>query len=548
MNSSTKHVLYSVLLMLGVSVSALVQAELSADVHTNSKPNEVSDQVDQAASATQAKALQFLGRYSTGVFDGSAAEISAYDADTQRLLVVDGHHRAINVVDINDPTQPVLIQRINMLVPGYMPNSVAVANGVVAVAVEAVPKQKPGQVDFYDAKTYQLLGSHVVGSGPDMLTFTPDYQYVVVANEGEPNEAYTVDPPGSITIIDLSQGLSKLSSQTAAFTQFNGQDNSLREQGVRLTGPKASVAQDLEPEYVAISADSTTAWVTLQENNAIAVVDIATAEVQRLIGLGYQDHNQAGYGFDASDKDRAIRIRPWPVLGMFQPDAVVAHQIADETYLLMANEGEMRDYEGYSDAARVADLDLDTQVFSPADQWQQKQNLGRLYVSTDNRFAESQYKQLYSFGTRSFSIRATSGELLWDSGSDFAEIIAKRYPANFNANNDSNRIDKRSDNKGVEPEGIAVTSIKDRTYAFIGLERMGGVMVYEVTNPLAPRFVDYQLDRDFAQDPEDNLAAAGDLGPEGLLIIKAADSPIGHAMLVVTNEVSGTVSLYQINL
>ena len=91
-------------------------------------------------------------------------------------------------------------------------------------------------------------------------------------------------------------------------------------------------------------------------------------------------------------------------------------------------------------------------------------------------------------------------------------------------------------------------------YAFIGLERIGGVAVYDISNPLAPVFVDYVNNRDLTQpvslevEGEDvSNPAAGDLGPEGLLFIKAEDSPNGKPLLVTGNEISGSTTVLEIN-
>ncbi len=152
---------------------------------------------------------------------------------------------------------------------------------------------------------------------------------------------------------------------------------------------------------------------------------------------------------------------------------------------------------------------------------------------------------LYTLGGRSFSIWSTDGAQVFDSGSDFERIIASSNPEFFNASNDDRTFDSRSDNKGPEPEGLVLGTVGKRRYAFVGLERMGGVMTYDITNPLAPVFVDYTNNRDFTVDPAD-APAAGDLGPEGLLFIDAKDSPTRTPLLVVANEVSGTVTLYKI--
>lgn len=501
-------------------------------------------------SEPPAGSLTLEGRFSTGIFDKSAAEISAYDADSQRLFVVNGDSKAIDVLSIADINNPQLVGDIDVTALGRAANSVAVFDGLVAVAIEANVKQDAGVIGFYAADTLSLLGMQTVGALPDMLTFTPDGRKVMVANEGEPNDDYSMDPEGSVSIIDLADGVASATVTTVGFTQFNDEKEALNAEGVRVFGPNATVAQDLEPEYIAVSADSKTAWVSLQENNALAIVDIEAASIEALVSLGVKKHADVGNELDASDKDDAINIQNWPVLGMYQPDAIATYAIAGETYVLTANEGDSRDYDGFSEEVRVEDLSLNPIVFAPdAAELQKRENLGRLKTTTatgdfDN---DGQHDRIYSYGARSFSIRNSQGELVWDSGSDFADMLASRYPDNFNASNDKNRVDNRSDDKGIEPEAITTYSHNEQVFAYIGLERFGGVMVYEVTDPEAPVFVSYQLDRNFQIDPEDDLEGAGDLGPEGLLVIPAEDSPSGQPLLVVASEVSGTVTIYSIN-
>ncbi|NJM61413.1 MAG: bifunctional metallophosphatase/5'-nucleotidase, partial [Oscillatoriales cyanobacterium RU_3_3] len=264
--------------------------------------------------------LTEIGKYTTGVFDRGAAEISAYDPASKRLFVVNAQAATIDILDLSDPTSPVQISQIAVSSFGAVANSVAVKNGTIAVAVEAVDKTNPGKVVFYDANgTY--LKDVQVGALPDMLTFSPDGSKVLVANEGE---SATVDPEGSVSIIDLSGGVSNLTQAnvtTAGFTSFNGSEAQLRTEGVRIFSGKTA-AQDFEPEYIAVSADGQTAYVTLQENNSVAVIDIPTATVTELQPLGLKDHSLAGNGLDASDRDNnAININTWPVSGMYMPDA-----------------------------------------------------------------------------------------------------------------------------------------------------------------------------------------------------------------------------------
>ena len=195
----------------------------------------------------------------------------------------------------------------------------------------------------------------------------------------------------------------------------------------------------------------------------------------------------------------------------------------------------------------MSSLTLDATAFPNAADLQKNGNLGRLNVTTTlgDANGDSVYESLYTLGGRSLSIWKSNGVQVFDSGSDFERIVAASNPAFFNASNDDRNFDSRSDNKGPEPEGLVLGTVGKRQYAFVGLERMGGVIIYDITNPHAPVFVDYANNRDFSVDPYD-ATAAGDLGPEGLLFIDAKDSPTRSPLLVVANEVSGTVTLYKI--
>ena len=542
------------------------------------------------AGSLQAKSpssisLAPLGSVAAGSFLTSAAEIVAYDAGSKRLLVVNAQAAQIDVVDITNPAAPVLRDELSIDVTPYgaVANSVAVRNGLIAVAVEAAVKTAPGKVVFF-GQDLQFLSAVEVGALPDMISFTPDGQYVLTANEGEPSTDYAQDPEGSISIIDISLGAAQATVRTAGFTAFNGLSRAALFDGsgsgpkpaVRVFGPDSTVAQNIEPEYITISQDSKTAWVTLQENNALAIVDISTATVTSVNGLGVKDHSLAINGFgssnalDASDedgtpvaKDGGINIKNWPVKGLFLPDAIASFKIGRETYLVLANEGDSRDWTGYSEETRVGSMALDPTVFLPAvaTELKKKSKLGRLKATiaqggTVDTAGKITYKEIYTFGSRSFSIRSTSGALLWDSGDQFEQItaalhqpVAPIYESDlpqflFNSNHDKNKFDDRSDDKGPEPEGVAVGKAFGRTFAFIGLERVGGVMVYDVTTPAAPSFVQYVNNRDFSQPV--NSAAAGDLGPEGLLFISGEDSPNQQPLLVIGNEVSGTTTIYGI--
>ncbi|MCB1195546.1 choice-of-anchor I family protein, partial [bacterium] len=485
-------------------------------------------------------ALEQLGTYSAGIFNGSAAEIAAYDPATQRLFVANGAQARIDVLDISNPESPSLHASIDVTPYGADPTSVDVYNGMVAVAIVAEAKTDAGTVALFDADGMPL--THVaVGALPDMLAFTPNGKKIIVANEGEPSDDYTVDPEGSISIINLSRGLRRISVETAHFRRYNGKEDRLREKGVRIFGPNASAAQDFEPEYITVSDDSRTAYVTLQENNAIAVVDIKQARVTDIIPLGFKQHLFWRNAFDASDRDNTINIRPWQVRGMYLPDGIASYTAYGKTFLITANEGDSRDYDGFSEEERVEDITLHPYFLSLYPDIQEKENLGRLKTTafppsgkTTASDGTDVFHHIYSFGARSFSIWTEDGRLVYDSGSEFEEITASFFPANFNSNNEENNsFDNRSDDKGPEPENVVLGVINGHTYAFIGLERMGGIMIYDVTNPFTPHFSDYVTNRNFDGNPEEGTA--GGLAPEGILFIPANQSPTGVPLLVVSN-------------
>jgi 2',3'-cyclic-nucleotide 2'-phosphodiesterase (5'-nucleotidase family) len=487
-----------------------------------------------------------LGTYETGIFDESAAEIVVHDPVSQRLFVVNASIPAVDVLDVSDPSNPTKLFELDPSEFGSGANSVAIANGIVAVAVEAEEKTDPGSVVFFDIDG-NFLKAVTVGALPDMVTFTPDGTKVLVANEGQPNDDYTVDPEGSISIIDLSGGIENLTQAnvtTADFTAFNDQRDALIASGVRIFGPNATVAQDVEPEYIVVTSDSSTAYVALQENNALAVVDIASGSVTDILPLGFKDHSVVP--LDASDRDGGINITTYPNLfGMYMPDAISLYEVGGETFIVTANEGDARDYDGFSEEARVKDLMLDPIAFPNAAELQADEALGRLTVTTTlgDANGDGLYEELYAFGGRSFSIFDTQGNLVYDSGAEFEQITAALFPGDFNANNDENgTFDNRSDNKGPEPEGVAIGEIDGRTYAFIGLERFGGIITYDITSPTEAFFVDFVNNRNFAGDAE--AGTAGDLGPEGIAFISAANSPNGNPLLVVGNEVSGTTTVF----
>lgn len=503
-------------------------------------------------ATAQSVTLESIGVYEAGIFDESAAEIPAYDPTTQRLFVVNAT-QGIDILSIADPTAPTLFGTINA--PGA--NSVSIFGSTVAVAVANGNTQADGTVQFYNTDG-NFLSASSTGPLPDMATFTPDGQFLLTANEGEPNDDYTIDPEGSVSVIDVSDIFAP-SAQIADFTAFNATETALKDSGVRIFGPGASVAQDLEPEYISITGDSKTAYVALQENNAIAEVDIESATVTRVMALGYKDHSLAGNGLDANKNDDAINIQPEPIFGMYQPDAISVYEQGGETYIITANEGDGREYEGdpgFVDEVDLKDVVLDPDSFSAEfiARAGDTDDIGDLTITNTrgDTDGDGDFDEIYAYGARSFSVFKVTPdglELAFDSGDAFEQITADTFPENFNSNNDENdSFESRSDNKGPEPEAITIGSFGGKTIAFVGLERIGGIMLYDISDPESPEFLDYVNERDFSfmGDLEEFPAGAGDLGPEGLIFIDALDSPTGTPLLVAANEVSGTTRIYEI--
>lgn len=425
-----------------------------------------------------------------------------------------------------------------------------------------------------------------VGNLPDMVTFTPDASKVLTANEGEPSGDYTIDPEGSISIISIVDGTPSDTSINISFSGYNGKQADLEKQGMHFPNPSGrtinrslistTVAQDLEPEY--ITTTNEVAYITLQENNGLAVVDLSDNSV-KVIGLGFKDWSE--FQIDGME-DGTVSFGQYDNLyGMYMPDTIASFQWKDANFLVTANEGDAREYffdtlntdgvqdEDLCNSAGGQDFDEDDGCLSYTEETQGRRldyspgsnletiagddprdfdftafPLGRLTVTnvlgdSDNN---GEYEALYAYGARSFTIWDTNGLVVFDSGDDFERITASIHGNAFNNNNDENAGDSRSANKGPEPEALTVGQVGDKTYAFIGMERLGGIFVYDVTNPYDAMFVDYVINRDLTEGGD----LIGDSVPEGMVFVDATNSPTGNALVIIGNEASGTVSVWQI--
>ncbi|MBL7497829.1 choice-of-anchor I family protein [Frankia sp. CNm7] len=513
-----------------------------------------------------------LGSHDTGVFDEGAAEIVEYYAKAKRLLKVNAAAGEVEVLDVRNPAAPTRLFAVttagitaadgSVIPAGASANSVAVRkDGLGVIAVQSDDKTDLGWLVFFDANgSGAALGAVRVGALPDMVTITEDGEYAVVANEGEPAEDYSVDPEGSISIVSIPRKIGAAVPQSAVRAAgFHAFEGNKLPAGIRIFGGRADagtgtpafpVSENLEPEYITIDRRSKKAYVTLQEANGMAVVDLKKATVEKIWSFGTVDRSVVP--FDASDRDSAVNIRTWPVKAFRLPDSVAQFEVGGDIYLITADEGDTRDWDGYSEVARVKDLgsggrkpicaSVATAAGMTLAQLRSDANLGRLNITLAQGLSAdgSCYETLYTHGSRGFSIWTADGQLVSYSGDKFEKLIAQALPTYFNSNHTEVAFDGRSDDKGPEPEGVAIGKVRHHLYAFIGLERVGGVMVFDVSDPAAPTFVTYVNNRDFATN-------AGDLGPEGLHFIDNSDSPTGEPMLAVGNEVSGSTTLFAIN-
>ena len=535
-------------------------------------------------------ALDLLARAIVNL--GGAAEIVQYHAATQVTYATDSTDNTVAMIDISgvNSTPLTLPSNDNSLTFSRLTiesavgevaldgmTSIAISGDIMAVAVPADDKANNGYVLFYnnlDKQAPAFVKAVEVGNLPDMVTFTPDGSKVLVANEGEPAKDYSIDPEGSISVITVTDGVQVDTATAITFAAYNSEQATLEAQGMLFPTPNgrtmngvtinSSVAQDLEPEY--ISATNTTAFVTLQENNGLAIVDLADNSVS-VIGLGLKSWE--GLLID-SQEDGSVSFASFSGGdGAYQPDSIANFSWQGQTFLVTANEGDAREYffdvadEEACTSANGQDYDSGDGCLSYTDEFKIKdlpaapgsafevladdERVRDLRVTSSGPTnAEGEYEIAVAYGARSFTIWDQNGIVVYDSGDQLERITAAIYGDNFNSTNDENASDDRSENKGPEPEAITVGTVGDKTYAFVGLERMGGIMVFDITNPFSVDFVDYYNNRNITEGLDFN-DAIGDLAPESLVFVPAVDSPTSAPLLLVGNEVSGSLAVWEIN-
>ena len=503
-----------------------------------------------------------MGEWLSGNGEGGSESI-AFDHTSDRAYVTNAAAERIDILDLSNPAGMAKVGQIDLTtLPGYgNVNSVAVRDGLVAVAVQNIDGGENGLVALYDGAG-TLIKTIEVGVLPDQITFSPDGKLLLVANEAERFvdrsgvEPVIENAPGTISIIDVSGNPADATVRnTIGFSALDAHEAALDALGIKtydggvvevetdngdidVTVPDSTVSEDIEPEYITVSPDGTKAYVTLQEVNAVAVIDLTDPSADKpvsLLPLGYVDFSLPGNEADFSDRDGpggspSISIGNAPIKSLLQPDAIASFEVGGVTYFVTANEGDSRILQDATwedpaiNEARADDVD-------PA--------AGDDYARVNVDTVWSEGSDLYAFGGRGFSVfqQNADGTIVKvdETGGDFEQIIASLANAGeiFNGENGEG-FDSRSDNKGAEPEGIVVGEVNGTPYAFIALERVGGVMVWDVSTPSDVKFVQYIP------------ATSNDYGPEIIKFVSAEESPTGRAMLITANEISGSVTTYDI--
>lgn len=487
--------------------------------------------------------IELAGRHNSGAMnaDGGSLEIVTYNPVNGYAYAVSGVKGQLIAVDLNDKLDGDKVVSlagteydVKALVAGFAygdMTSVAVSpdGSKLAIAIQAENYAENGVVALFACNadgSLELLSTVNVGVQPDMLTFAGDCT-ILTADEGEPREgSNAADPKGSVTIITIDSA-SGMSAKSVYFDSFDARRGELTSAGV-LVQKDRFPSEDFEPEYIAVAGN--TAYVSLQEANAVAVLDITAGAFTNVYPLGFQNYGETKVDLEKND---TIELKNYEnVYGIKMPDGISAATIDGKTYLLTANEGDSRaDWPGFDNeyenkSSPTGNVTLDSKVvWFNANMWD----------GLDNDKA-------YVFGGRSFSIYevTTNGlSLVFDSGSEFEQVTADKLPDYFNASNDKISLDNRSGKKGPEPESVVTGVVGGKTFSFIAIERIGGVMVYDITEPANAKFINYINSREFDE------AIKGDVSPEGLCFVSASDSKAGNALLLTACEVSGTLAVYE---
>ncbi len=523
-----------------------------------------------AYSASEDFSISELSRIVSGDGEGGA-EIPAYHVGSKRLFATNGARNTIDVYDIKDPTKPVRVNRVELKPYGTDVTSVAAGKDVIVAAVHraetfsasGVPTTPTGVLVVMDANGNVLSSPDLKGVLPDSVTFTPSGEIALVAIEGQPvcakddtsttaNEATdyskAVDPEGGVSIVDLATPKDPKVS-FVSFSKFGVAE--MRAKGLALSKVVNSVSKDFEPEYI-VALNDDKAYVTIQEANGLGVLDVASKDWIEIRKA--QETKLSNVAMDTSDRDSGKGPRNYQnVVGAGQPDAITGFKIGAGDYLITANEGDAREYSCLNDDLRGSSLKVDGRRFPEWKTLSSSAELGRSKVNPNagDKDGDGDIDTIHLRGSRSMTI-FRNGVPIWDSGELLEKIqIEALGVANINGSHslssDKSTVNfvgqDRSDDKGSEPEGVAAGKVGDSRIAVLGLERMSALVVFDVTTPRSPQFVKWMQMLPITATP---AAQATAWSPEGVIFIPAEKSPNGKALFITSYELSGSLTIHQI--
>ena len=512
--------------------------------------------------------ITLSAHYTSGSFnaDGGVMEIVAYNKANGHAYAVNGQDGVLASIDIagGDTELSSVDIDVKELVSdsdftyGDM-TSVAVSpdGSLIATALQDADYDEEGRIALFSTDSdgsIELLKVYEAGIQPDMVTFSPDGRYVLTADEGEPREGYGEDDPeGSVTVVSLDDDI-------VSVIGFEAFDNPLARKALADKGiimQKGTVpSEDFEPEYIAVGNNK--AYITLQEANAIAVLNLDSMLFTGVYTVGLEDYSIVPVDIDK--KDDAYNPRTYETLrGIRMPDGIAYFSIAGNDYIVTANEGDAREWGDYlnEDERDFGDGDVSPTGAITAE----NSGLdGKVVFLASNDYDGLDVGIDYLYGGRTmtiFRVDDSGLEEVFTTADDAERITYSYLPEYYNASNDNAVLDDRSGKKGPEAEAVTVGEVNGRIYAFLALERTGGIMVYDVTEPENSKYVNYINTRDFTSIVSgseiyedgalDKWVTGGDVAPEGLAFVSAEDSPSEEALLIAAFEVSGTVAVYTLN-
>jgi hypothetical protein len=511
-----------------------------------------------------------IASITSGDGEGSS-EIATFHAGSKRIFATNGVKNAIDIYDISDVANPKKVGSVALSSYGNDVTSVAAGKDVVVAVVNVsdkfsatgVPTTTNGKIVVFDTNGKVLSSPDVLGVLPDSVTFAPNGTTALVAIEAQPvcakddpataakedtDYSKASDPVGGVTVVDLSNPASPVLS-FAGFNQFSVTE--MRAKGIAVSSVVNNVSKDFEPEFVT-AVDNNYAYVTIQEANAIGKLNIGSATFES-ISRAFES-KVSRVARDTSDRDAGAGPRTYPnVVGASQPDAIAGFTVGAGHYFVTANEGDAREYTCLNDDLRSSALKVDARRFPDWKTLSGSAALGRAKVNPTmgDKDGDGDIDTIHLRGSNSMTMYR-NGIVIWDSAELLDQIQTQAFGVTNINGSHSLSSDKstmnyvgqdRSDDKGAEPEGVAVGMVGDRRIAILGLERMTALAIFDITQPRNPVF------QEWLQMLPTKATPAKDVkhwSPEGIVFVPADKSPSGKALIITSYELSGSLSIHQI--